>query len=224
MAAAKKTATKKGGSRKKADKPQAEVSAAPEARDDKPVMIASRVHPRLQYGLRLLSRVQGGTIAEALEWAINLAMRNTGIGAGVEATRLNKVVDKVWAQPSEARRIGVLFDLAPELLEFDERGAWNLVRRCDELWKGRYYAHEELPDSGDGAPNWAIVEVTKDASNRDRDYDETSPQFDLIEKHWGVIRQTGVLLARAGEIGETYTLDQIISGDALKMAGIETPY
>lgn len=199
-------------------------AAAKTGDKEKAVMIGARVHPKLQYGLRLLARVQGGTIAEALEWAINLAMRSTGIGAGVEATRLNKVVDKVWAQPSTPRRICALFESAPELLDFDERGAWNLVRRCDELWVGSYYTREDFGDDEHGLPEWKYAECSATDPSRDRDLDVKEPCFDVIEKHWAVIKQTGVLLARAGEIGTPYTLDQIISGDALKSAGIETPY
>jgi hypothetical protein len=186
---------------------------------DKPVMIAARVHPKLQYGLRLLSRVQGGTIADALEWAINLAMRSTGIGAGTEATRLNKLVDKVWKQPSTARRIYTLFKSAPELLDFDERGAWNLVRRCADLWREVFYnfVQSKTPEDFPELEECSYGE-------REPDFDRREPLFDLIENHWAVISQTGVLLARAGEISNSYTLEQIVSGDALKSAGIETPY
>lgn len=216
--------TNKRGAAKKST-PTAKQTEAPKVGDkEKAVMIGARVHPKLQYGLRLLSRVQGGTIAEALEWAINLAMRNTGIGAGAETVRLNRVVDKVWEQPSIPRRIYTLFESAPELLDFDERGAWNLVRRCDDLWSGQYYTREEGGEDEHGLPTYGYVMVEKDDPARDRDLDNVKPRFDVIEEHWKVIAQTGVLLARAGEIGNFYTLDQITSGEALKIAGIETPY
>ena len=197
-------------------------AAAPKAADkEKAVMIGARVHPKLQYGLRLLARVQGGTIAEALEWAINLAMRSTGIGAGVEATRLNKVVDKVWAQSSTPRRIYVLFQSAPELLDFDERGAWNLVRRCPDMWTTTYFKMSEDPESDPPGMPCTVLGTKED---HDSAFDETEPKFDLIERHWTVISHTGVLLARAGEIGETYTFKEITSGEALERAGIESPF
>lgn len=218
MAAIKKTATKKGGSRKKADKPQAEVSPVPEARDDKPVMIASRVHPRLQYGLRLLSRVQGGTIGEALEWAINLAMRQTRIGSGEGETRLNRIVDAVWAYPTEPRKIAFLNRYAPELLDFEQRATWNLVVRCADLWLEQTLDH--IPDNYDKSMSFATFDVDGDKQV----FMLKAPRFDLIEKDWKTIQRTGVLLGRVGEIEQRYTLDEIRDGTALKRAGIDTPY
>lgn len=184
---------------------------------EKPIMIAARVHPRLQYGLRLLSRVQGGTIAEALEWAINLAMRSTRIGGGAAETRLNKVVDTVWNKPTEPQQIHLLNTTAPELLDFDQRSTWNLVIRCPDLWRD---ASWNFVDTADGRSDLEECEVGTGIP----DLDEKLPRFELIEQHWRTIRQTGIALGRAGEIELRYTLAEILDGTALKKAGIDLPY
>lgn len=184
------------------------------ASKEKPVMIGARVSPKAQYGLRLLAKVQSRTIADAVEWAINLALRQTRIGTG--DLRLNRVVDTAWEKPSDAQRIEYLGRTAPELLDFEERAAWNLVKRCDELWELKYYAME--PDA-DGPIQ--LVRVSKDDPNRDPQLDETTPIFPIIEKHWDAIRFVGVALGRAGEIEMRFSLDQILDGSALKLAGVD---
>lgn len=192
---------------------------------EKPVMIAARVHPKLQYGLRLLARVQGGTIAQSLEWAINLAMRRTGIGAGHSATTLDELVDTAWEESTEPRRIYMVFERAPELLDFDERGAWGLVRRCDDLWLETYrrFVTEIVDYEEDGTPIEAIVNdepCEKDDPLREKMMDRKVPIFSSIEPNWETIKKVGVALARAGEIDKFYSLDEIISGAALKKARI----
>ncbi len=184
---------------------------------NKPVMIGARIHPRLQYGLRLLARVQGGTIAEAVEWAISLALRTTRIGSGVTETRLNVIVDKVWGKPSEPQQIHVLDKEAPELLDFDQRAAWNLVKRCDDLWTTAYWARESTGEDENGAPDYDYVEVENES---DAEHTEVKPNFDLIEAHWPAIRELGLDLGRAGEIENFYTLAEILDGSARGRAGI----
>lgn len=159
----------------------------------KPVMVAARIQPKLQYGLKLLARIHGGTLQSALEWAIQLALRRTKVGAGIEATTLNVTVENVWAKPSEPQRIFAMYGYSPELLDFDERGAWNLISRCPELWIDLGYEDLKRPD------------------------------FDLIEGNWDLLKQAGISLSRAGEIDLTYTLADILSGEALRNAGLSMP-
>lgn len=189
-----------------------------EAQRNAAVMIAARVHPKLQYGLRLLSRVQGGTIAEALEWAIQLALRRTAVGANKEASTLDVLVNRAWKAGTEPRRIYEVSQIAPDLLDFEERGAWNLVRRTSDLWRDVSWTYVETDDEqypelqecalGEGIPG----------------LDTREPKFDVIEKHWKTIRHAGVLLAKHGEIDKSYTLKKILSDEVFKEAGIDLPY
>lgn len=215
MTDAKSPRGKKGAPHKAA--PSDDTGTTRAATDEKPVQIASRVHPRLQYGLRLLSRVQGGTIGEAMEWAINLALRQTRIGSGDSETRLNKIVGEVWALPTEPQQIALLNRKAPELLDFEQRAAWNLMVRCADLWLEQTLGY--LPDDFDKS-QFATIDIDGDKEV----ITLKTPRFDLIEKHWKSIRHAGVLLGRAGEIEQRYTLAEILDGTALKRAGIDTPY
>ncbi|MDR7136175.1 hypothetical protein J2X06_003393 [Lysobacter niastensis] len=181
---------------------------------EKAVMVGARISPKLQYGLRLLARVQGRTIAEAVEWSISLALRQTRIGNGEE--RLNKVVDTAWEKSSDAQRIEYLRRKAPELLDFDERAAWNLVIRCAELWEEAFYG---LETDADG--DHVLVRVAKDDPNREEQWDDRVPLFPIIEKHWEAIKSVGNALGKAGEIEMRFTLAQILDGTALKLAGID---
>lgn len=189
-------------------------------RSSKSVMVGARIHPKLQYGLRLLARVQGRTMAEAMEWAINLALRSTRIGSGFEHGRLAALVDDVWKRETEAERIKVINDAAPELLDFDERAAWNLVLRCEDLAKPSFWKPEFEPgDDGNWEP--AYQRVAADDPGRDPDYDSIEFDFPLIEQHWPMIKVIGTELAKAGEIEMRFSLPDIASGEALRRAGIE---
>jgi len=183
-----------------------------DAASQKPVMIAARVHPRLQYGLRLLSGIQKRSIAETLEWAINLAMRSTRVGSGDE--RLNTLVDLVWNLEGEPHQISQLYERAPELLDFEQRSAWNLVIRCPDLWRTAYLNH--IRD--EAGLEEAVEEVSKD--------DWTGivavkvPLLEVIDKHWSAIRELGIALGKVGEIENRYSLKEILDGTARKRAGI----
>jgi len=186
---------------------------------EKPVMIGARVTPKAQYGLRLLARVQGRTIAEAIEWAINLALRQTRIGGGLGETRLATLVDAIWKFESEPQRIAYLNDKAPELLDFDDRAAWNLVLRCEDLLHHLYFRpHFEHDDEFGFQP--AFIPVAADDPTRDTQLDEIEFNFDLINLHWDAIKHVGTELAKAGEIEMRFSLDEILDGSALARAGI----
>ena len=177
-------------------------------------MLGARISPKAQYGLRLLARIQGRTIADAVEWSINLALRSTRVGASVMETRLGRIVDAVWELESEARQIHYLDAHAPELLDFDQRAAWSLVKRCKELWQDRHFAF--IQDGDDEPPEQVEVEDKAEA-----DFTETKPRFDIIEKHWDMLRKVGAALGQAGELETYYTLDEILEGKALAEAGLD---
>lgn len=181
-------------------------------RSDRPIMIAARVHPKFQYGLRLLSRVQGSTIAEALEWAISLSLRMTRIGV-LGDLRLNAVVDTVWDNATEPRQIHALYKLAPELLDFDQRSAWHLVSMCRDLWRPPVPATDknEGRDGIERKVNFAYRSVPEESME---------PKMEVIELHWKAIQALGVDLSKAGEMENRYTLDEILSGAARKRAGL----
>lgn len=188
-----------------------------EANASKPTMLGVRISPKTQYGLRLLARVQDKSISDAVEWAINLAMRSTRIGAGLDETRLAKVVDRVWAMPTEAQRIYELYTSAPELLTFDERAAWGFVRRCKDLWETIHLGKVHVGSDEDGVPEFDYVIVPESEAEHSKE----RPIFELIEKHWDQLRATGVALAHVGEIEESYSLRDVLSGAALRRHGIE---
>lgn len=189
-------------------------------RPDKPVMLGARISPKAQYGLRLLARVQGRTIADAVEWSINLALRQTRIGSGLEQGRLAALVNEVWSKNTEAERVHLMHQTAPELLDFDERAAWNLVLRCDELAKPMYWKPNYEPDD-DGGFQPSFERVSADDPGRDPDEDSIEFDFDLIQEHWPMIKFVGTELAKVGEIEMRFSLDEIIDGTALRRAGIE---
>jgi hypothetical protein len=187
---------------------------------NKPVMVGARISPKAQYGLRLLARVQGRTIAEAVEWSINLALRQTRIGSGFGQGRLAGLVNEVWSKETEAERIKVINDSAPELLDFAERAAWNLVLRCPDLSRPVYWKIDfELGDGGEPSPT--LVRVEEDDPDREPDQDDIEFDFPLIEAHWPMIKVIGNELAKVGEIEMRFTLAEITSGEALRKAGVE---
>lgn len=176
-------------------------------KSEKPVMLGARISPKAQYGLRLLAKIQDRTIADAVEWSINLAMRSTRLATGM---RLANIVDRVWELPSEARRVSYLNDLAPELLDFEQRSAWNLVSRCSDLWRTSYYTTSFDEESGEHRDE----EVASDYPNITESREE--PRFDLIEQHWDTLVRVAAELVQAGDLETTFTLDEIVGGNALQ--------
>lgn len=175
-------------------------------------MLGARISPKAQYGLRLLAKIQGRTIADAVEWSINLALRSTRVGAADNETRLHKIVDEVWSKSSEPRQVFYLDRHAPELLDFEQRSAWALVKRCKDLWVLRHYQV-----IGDDEGPTGDIEVE---SESEADHSHREARFDLIEQHWETLRKVGAELIQAGDLETVFTLDEIVSGKALEKAGI----
>lgn len=169
----------------------------------KPVMLAARVQPRLQFGLRMLARVQGGTIAEAMERSIESALQQTPIGTFPEVTSLDELVSSAWHAKSEPRRIFAVWGCSPELLEHSERAIWNLVLRTEVLWRDVHFKY-----TGDGH-NIAACDPAEGILSR------KGPDFDALEKHWSAIKRVGIDLAHRGDLNDQYSLEDILSGEAL---------
>ena len=175
-------------------------------------MLAARISPKAQYGLRLLAKLQGRSIAESLEWTINLGLRQTTVGPGVEEARLMDVVDLVWQAETEAQRLLVLHNRAPELMDFDHRSIWQLIKRCDDLWIMHPYVQE---DDINGVPMLRPAEPGETPNNF-----IPAPNYPLMDEHWEKIKATGIALGHAGEVTDRYTLEEIVNGDALARAGL----
>lgn len=179
------------------------------AKSEKPVMLGARISPKAQFGLRLLARIQGRTIADAVEWSINMALRATRVGDGNR--RLATLVDTLWGFSSDARRVYHLDMFAPELLDFEQRSAWNLVGRCPDLWRTAFYTTDFDEETGEHRD----IEVEKDDPRVMDILTSDVPRFDLIEKHWGAIVKTGSELVQIGDLETRFTLEEILSGEAL---------
>lgn len=200
--------------------PEASEPADKDA-NEKPVMLSARVHPRTQYGLKLLSRIHGMTIADTMDWAVNLAMTKTEIGPQDRRIPLRRIIEDAWANGTDARRVWHIYDLSPELLDFEERAAWGLVTRCPSVWRiaCRKWVHaDDGADLGqERAGVLKIVECLPDDPKRDPTMDTKVPIFSMIEPNWEQFRKVGVALARAGATEWDVSFDGVVSGKALRM-------
>lgn len=124
-----------------------------------------RLPPKLKYGLELLARLQGRSLSQSVEWALQHALANVKVTDGID----------LWFSLSTAwdlrgwRRIYWLYESNPILVSFEERHACALVvgslefDYINSLWFTDEKKHKELVGKWDEIIEWAWPKLCADA-------------------------------------------------------------
>lgn len=94
-----------------------------------------RLTPKLKFGLETLARLQGRSLSQSIEWALQHALTKVGSGDGSPTNRespLWGLLSHAWEIYEGWRRTYFLYSLNPMLVSFEERHACALVERSRE--------------------------------------------------------------------------------------------
>jgi hypothetical protein len=101
-------------------------------------VFAMRLDPKLKYLAEIAARKQRRSLANFMEWAIELGLSNTEIGGDSnERITVWDQSTKLW-DVDEADRFATLAFLNPELMTYDEQVLWKLICETGYVWKGQY--------------------------------------------------------------------------------------
>lgn len=121
-----KKTTKKAAAKKK---------TARQAYEAKTQAVSVRIDPVVKYALDLMARAQRRSVSSVIEWAVIEAAKTTRLG-GAEHTEIDSIkalADHTYS-PNEIERVVWLGICTPDLLDFDERRIWTVIRLTPELW------------------------------------------------------------------------------------------
>ena len=100
-------------------------------------VFAMRLDPKLKYLAEIAARKQRRSLANFMEWAIELGLSNTEIGGDSnERITVWDQSTKLW-DVDEADRFATLAFLNPELMTYDEQVLWKLICETGYVWKGQ---------------------------------------------------------------------------------------
>ncbi len=110
----------------------------PKAGGPRSEVFAMRLDPKMKYLAEIAARKQRRSLANFMEWAIELALRNTYLGP--ETENAPSIWDKSGAlwDVNEADRFVKLVFTAPDLMTYDEEILWKSIREGAPYWKGCY--------------------------------------------------------------------------------------
>lgn len=113
-------------------------------------VFAMRLDPKLKYLAEIAARKQRRSLANFMEWAIELGLQNTELSHDEQYSA--SVWDKSGAlwDVDEADRFAKLVFTTPELMNYDEQILWKVICETGHVWKGK-------PGSG-GEWQWSIGE------------------------------------------------------------------
>jgi hypothetical protein len=113
-------------------------------------VFAMRLDPKLKYLAEIAARKQRRSLANFMEWAIELGLKNTELNndSQYSATVWDKSGD-LW-DVDDADRFAKLVFMTPELMTYDEQILWKVICETGQVWKG---AHDS-----DGDWQWGIGE------------------------------------------------------------------
>lgn len=110
----------------------------PKATGPRTEVFAMRLDPKLKYLAEIAARKQRRSLANFMEWAIELGLKETDL----EHDNQYKV--SVWDKSAllwdvdDADRLTKLAFTAPELMTYDEQILWKIVCETGHIWQGRY--------------------------------------------------------------------------------------
>ncbi len=101
-------------------------------------VFAMRLDPKLKYLAEIAARHQRRSLANFMEWAIELGLKNTEIGENDAS--LTTVWDKgriLW-DVNEADRFANLAFKEPNLMTYDEQILWKVICETSGIWEGAF--------------------------------------------------------------------------------------
>ncbi len=127
-----------------------EKKRKPKAGTPRTEVFAMRLDPKLKYLAEIAARHQRRSLANFMEWAIELGLKNTAIRENDSSS--TTVWDKshfLW-DVDEADRLANLAFEWPNLMTYDEQILWKIIRETDHIWKGNLRS--------DGGWRWNVLE------------------------------------------------------------------
>ena len=113
-------------------------------------VFAMRLDPKLKYLAEIAARKQRRSLANFMEWAIELGLKNTELREN-DSSSLN-VWDKnhiLWDVDDADRFVNLAFE-EPSLMTYDEQILWKIICETGHIWKGKH--------DSDGIWRWSIEE------------------------------------------------------------------
>lgn len=153
-----------------------------------------RLHNKLRFGLDLLARAQHRSLSQAIEWALKVGLNNYEVGS--DTAKLGEVVERAWAEPTEAERLLAVYRLAPSLLPFEDFVACEVVDRCQE----RQGIFEEVTSRFGPTSEMTVEEFkVKQAESKALQGELESLVARFAAHFWPAIREKALELANQGK-------------------------
>lgn len=119
-------------------------------------VFAMRLDPKLKYLAEIAARKQRRSLANFMEWAIELGLKNTDLDHGQQyATSVWDKSGALW-DVDEADRFAKLAFTTPELMTYDEQILWKVICETGHIWKGRHDKDGDWQWSVDDARNLVL--------------------------------------------------------------------
>ena len=115
----------------------AERKRKPKAAGPRTEVYAMRLDPKLKYLAEIAARKQRRSLANFMEWAIELGLKETDLDHDYQ------IKISVWDKSAHlwdvdgADRLANLAFIAPELMTYDEQILWKVICETGHMWKGR---------------------------------------------------------------------------------------
>lgn len=182
----------------------------PRSPGEKLEQFSIRLTPKLKYGLELLSKSQGRSLSQVVEWAIQRGMNAAEVGNRKKT--LGEIVDHVWGQ-SEWERIKLIQRFAPELLDYFERSIYVAVTESSEL----RYLGESVETEVVKLQKMHAMTPAADRDNLPRATEALRSRLwysidRFVELHWDAIRQGVRSIEEQGKSLKGMSICSVITG------------
>ncbi len=137
------------------------MSEAPSRRGRRPRLeqleaMTIRISPKVRVGLDLLARIQGRSLTQAIEWALQSALANVKVSNAEGGTSsLLAVINSAWPR-SGWQLTYALFSQNSNLVSFEERNACKWISESIE----QQFVAKELADLSD-VSEYEVVECAR---------------------------------------------------------------
>lgn len=112
-------------------------------------VFAMRLDPKLKYLAEIAARKQRRSLANFMEWAIELGLKHTDLRDYEGSKSIWDKSSDLW-DVDEADRLANLAFEEPNLMTYDEQILWKVICETGHVWKGKH--------DSDGDWQWGIQE------------------------------------------------------------------
>lgn len=145
-------------------------------------VFAMRFDPKLKYMAEIAARKQRRSLANFIEWAVELGLKETKLLPGLRDTALH-MSTTIWDISEPDRLVKLAFNL-PELMNYDEQILWNVICETAFLWKGK--------KDSDGDLQWNTDDVSK-------------LRLDRLRRKWQIIKKVATGEADRSQLSDSTT-------------------